>query len=276
MSIVGVSTALFAAITGLVQNDLKRVIAYSTCSQLGYMTFSCGLSTYQISYFRLLNHGCFKALLFLGAGALIRTAVNKQDIRFLGGIHLKLPLSYSFFIVGSLALIGFPFLSGFYSKDLIIEISFINHRLSGFYIYSIGVYTAFLTALYSTRLLYLVFLNIVCHSQHLFKNLKENGFAISLSLLVLSTSSVYNGFLASDLFLGMGSNYFSNIIFSSVNRFNLISSEFVSSSIKNLPFFLSCLAVFLVFFSSLKFSLSLSCLKRNRMFHTLHQFLFYR
>jgi len=92
------------------------------------MIFSCGLSTYQISYFRLLNHGCFKALLFLGAGALIRSFANKQDIRFLGGTYLKLPLSYSFFIVGSLALTGFPFLSGFYSKDLIIEVSFVNYH----------------------------------------------------------------------------------------------------------------------------------------------------
>jgi NADH-quinone oxidoreductase subunit L len=128
LSLIGVLTAFFAAITGLVQNDFKRVIAYSTCSQLGYMVFSCGLSTYQISYFHLLNHGCFKALLFLGAGALIHSFANKQDIRFLGAIHLKLPLSYSFFIIGSLALTGFPFLSGFYSKDLIIEVSFANYH----------------------------------------------------------------------------------------------------------------------------------------------------
>jgi len=126
LSILGVSTAFFAAITGLVQNDFKRIIAYSTCSQLGYMAFACGLSSYQVAYFHLLNHGCFKALLFLGAGAIIHTIVNKQDIRFLGNMISLLRLSYSLFIVGSLALAGFRFLAGFYSKDIIIEISSVN------------------------------------------------------------------------------------------------------------------------------------------------------
>jgi NADH-ubiquinone oxidoreductase chain 5 len=126
LSILGSTTAFFAALTGLVQNDFKRIIAYSTCSQLGYLVFSCGLSSYQIGYFHLLNHGFFKALLFLGAGAIIHTIGNKQDIRFQGNMLVKLPLSYAFFIIGSLSLAGFPFLSGFYSKDVIIEVSLVN------------------------------------------------------------------------------------------------------------------------------------------------------
>ena len=128
LSILGVSTAFFAGITALVQNDFKRVIAYSTCSQLGYMVFACGLSSYSVSFFRLLNRGCFKALLFLGAGATIHSINNKQEIRWLGSLFTSLPLSYAFFIVGSLALTGFPFLAGFYSKDIIIEISAVNYR----------------------------------------------------------------------------------------------------------------------------------------------------
>jgi len=158
ISLIGIFTALFSGLTALVQNDSKRIIAYSTCSQLGYMAFSCGLSQYHVSFFRLINHGCFKALLFLGIGSLIHNIDNKQDIRNLGNLIMVFPSNYSMFLIGSLTLAGIPFLSGFYSKDTIIEISFVNYSFHGFSIYFFSLFIAILTTIYSTRLIYLVYL----------------------------------------------------------------------------------------------------------------------
>jgi NADH-ubiquinone oxidoreductase chain 5 len=123
LTIFGSLTALFAAMTGTFQNDLKRVIAYSTCSQLGYMIFACGLSSYHVSIFHLANHAFFKALLFLSAGSVIHAVSDEQDMRRMGSLVLFLPITYSLMLAGSLALIGFPFLTGFYSKDFILELS---------------------------------------------------------------------------------------------------------------------------------------------------------
>jgi NADH-ubiquinone oxidoreductase chain 5 len=124
ITVVGASTAFFAATVGLVQNDLKKVIAYSTCSQLGYMIFACGLSNYSVGVFHLSNHAFFKALLFLGAGSVIHAIGDEQDMRKMGGLKKIIPFTYSIILIGSLALAGFPFLTGFYSKDLIFRIGF--------------------------------------------------------------------------------------------------------------------------------------------------------
>jgi len=131
INVVGAFTAFFAATTWLVQNDLKRVIAYSTCSQLGYMVFASGLSQYALGVFHLSNHAFFKALLFLGAGCIIHAMGDEQDLRKMGGLASLLPFTYSFMLVGSLALVGFPFLTGFYSKDAILEFSFSNFSVAG-------------------------------------------------------------------------------------------------------------------------------------------------
>jgi len=122
--IVGTITAFFAATVGVVQNDIKKVIAYSTCSQLGYMVFACGLSNYTASIFHLMNHAFFKALLFLSAGCVIHAMSDEQDFRKMGGIISKLPFTYSMMMIGSLSLMGFPFLTGFYSKDAILELAY--------------------------------------------------------------------------------------------------------------------------------------------------------
>ena len=121
--IFGSLTAFFAAMTGVFQHDLKKVIAYSTCSQLGYMVFSCGMSCYDVSLFHLTNHAFFKALLFLSAGSVIHAVSNEQDMRRMGSLMKFLPLTYALMLIGSLALIGFPFLTGFYSKDFILELT---------------------------------------------------------------------------------------------------------------------------------------------------------
>jgi NADH-ubiquinone oxidoreductase chain 5 len=129
--VFGALTAFFAATVGLVQNDLKRVIAYSTCSQLGYMVFACGLSSYDVSLFHLINHGFFKALLFLSAGAVIHAMADEQDMRRLGGLISSIPYTYTMILIGSLSLMGFPFLTGFYSKDAIIELAYANYTFDG-------------------------------------------------------------------------------------------------------------------------------------------------
>jgi NADH-ubiquinone oxidoreductase chain 5 len=124
ITIIGACTAFFAATIGLVQNDIKKVIAYSTCSQLGYMVFACGLSNYSVGLFHLMNHAFFKALLFLSAGCVIHAMADQQDMRRLGGLVKSIPFTYSMMLIGSLSLMGFPFLTGFYSKDAILELAY--------------------------------------------------------------------------------------------------------------------------------------------------------
>ena len=135
ITFMGALTAFFAATAGVVQNDLKKVIAYSTCSQLGYMVFSCGLSGYSVSLFHLANHAFFKALLFLSAGCVIHSLSDEQDMRRMGSLIKLLPLTYTLFLIGTLALIGFPFLTGFYSKDVILEIAYTKYDVSSLFSY---------------------------------------------------------------------------------------------------------------------------------------------
>jgi len=158
ITIVGSLTAFFASTVGIVQNDIKKVIAYSTCSQLGYMIFACGVSAYNTSFFHLINHAFFKALLFLGSGIIIHALNNEQDMRRMGSLIKLLPYTYAVMFIGSLALAGFPYLSGFYSKDNILESSYANYELHSLFAYILGSFSAFFTAFYSIRLLFLSFL----------------------------------------------------------------------------------------------------------------------
>ena len=157
VSLFGGLTAFFFSIVAVFQYDLKKVIAYSTCSQLGYMFFSCGLSNYQVSFFHLFNHAFFKALLFLSAGSIIHAFGDEQDMRSMGCLVNLLPFTYLCILVGFLSIIGFPFLTGFYSKDIILELAFSRLLVDGFFIYFLGIFTAFFTAIYSLRLLLFVF-----------------------------------------------------------------------------------------------------------------------
>ena len=172
---VGSCTAFFAATTGLFQNDLKRVIAYSTCSQLGYMIFACGLSSYEVGLFHLSNHAFFKALLFLGAGSIIHALSDEQDLRKMGGLKNILPFSYAIMLVGSLALIGFPFLAGFYSKDVILELSIAKYTIAGHFSFLLGTLAAFCTAFYSMRVLFLVFLSKPNGNKNIIVNAHEGS-----------------------------------------------------------------------------------------------------
>jgi NADH-quinone oxidoreductase subunit L len=157
ITIVGASTAIFAATVGMTQFDIKRVIAYSTCSQLGYMFFAAGVSAYPAAMFHLTTHAFFKALLFLGAGSVIHALSDEQDLRNMGGIWRKVPVTYTMMWVGSLALAGFPFFAGFYSKDMILEAAYGAHTGVGMIAFWLGCAAALLTAFYSWRLLILAF-----------------------------------------------------------------------------------------------------------------------
>ena len=153
ITLVGASTAFFAATCGLVQNDLKRIIAFSTISQLGYMVMAVGLSQYNVALMHVVNHAFFKALLFLGAGAVIHSFSDQQDVRRLGGLINFLPFTYTAMLVGTLSLLATPWLTGFYSKDLIIELAFAQYSFEGTFAFILGSLTAGLTAFYSFRLI---------------------------------------------------------------------------------------------------------------------------
>ncbi|CAM9108030.1 unnamed protein product [Sphacelaria rigidula] len=205
--LIGSATAFFASTTGLFQNDMKKVIAYSTCSQLGYMIFACGLSSYEVGLFHLSNHAFFKALLFLGAGSVIHALSDEQDMRKMGGVRRILPLSYSIMLIGSFALMGFPFLAGFFSKDVILEISYGTYTICGQFSYILGTLAAFATAFYSIRLLYLVFLANPNSNKNVIFNAHEGSIRMAFPLFILCILSIFVGYLTKDLFIGFGTDY---------------------------------------------------------------------
>lgn len=233
--LIGSGTAFFASTTGLFQNDMKKVIAYSTCSQLGYMIFACGLSSYEVGMFHLSNHAFFKALLFLGAGSVIHAFGDEQDMRKMGGLKNLLPFSYAIMLIGSLALIGFPFLAGFYSKDVILEISFASQTVSGHFAYILGTLAAFCTAFYSMRLLFLVFLSNPNGTKYATYHAHEGTWRLTLPLFLLAVLSILIGFLSKDLFIGFGTDFWGSSIFVLPNNYLLANVEFIDVYYKILP-----------------------------------------
>ncbi|MFN7401925.1 MAG: NADH-quinone oxidoreductase subunit L [Alphaproteobacteria bacterium] len=190
---VGAITAIFAASVALVQNDIKRVIAYSTCSQLGYMFFACGVSAYGAGIFHLFTHGFFKALLFLGAGSVIHAMSGEQDMRKMGGIWRKIPYTYAFMWIGSLALAGIPWFAGFFSKDMILESAFADGSVHGYIAYGLGVITAGLTAFYSWRLLFMTFHGAPRADHPTMEHLHESPPIMLLPLLPLAFGAIFMG-----------------------------------------------------------------------------------
>jgi NADH-ubiquinone oxidoreductase chain 5 len=235
MTFMGGLTAFMAATIGLVQNDLKKVIAYSTCSQLGYMVFACGLSQYYVSIFHLLNHGFFKALLFLSAGAIIHALNNEQDMRKMGGLINILPLTYSVMLIGSLSLMGFPFLTGFYSKDVILELAYANFSIKGHFVFWLGTISAAFTAFYSFRLIYLVFLNNTKLYKINYINAHDVSILTSIPLIILAFGSIFIGYIFKDMMIGFGTPFWGNAIFLLPKNNSNVDSEFLPSSIKLLP-----------------------------------------
>ena len=212
---VGMSTAFFAATVALVQNDIKKIIAYSTCSQLGYMFFAAGVGAYNVAMFHLFTHAFFKALLFLGSGSVIHAFKDEQNINNMGGVWKKLPYTYAMMIIGTLALTGFPFLSGFYSKDAIIEFAYLRGNTTGYYAAGIGIFTAFLTSIYSWRLIFKTF-----HGSYNNKIVKidethESPIVMLVPLALLSIGAIFAGLFFKELFIGpVGSaNFWGDSIF---------------------------------------------------------------
>lgn len=266
ITFVGATTAFFSATVGLVQNDIKKVIAYSTCSQLGYMVFACGLSNYHVSFFHLSNHAFFKALLFLSAGAIIHSLSNEQDMRKFGSLTSLLPFTSVMLLIGSLSLMGFPFLTGFYSKDLILELALTKYTLEGSFAYCLGLITAFFTSFYSFRVFYMTFIYKNNSFRTIMSHVHELPLKMAISLMVLSLGSIFLGYLAKDLFVGLGTDFWNHSIFILPQNNNQLDAEFFglpnlslsetqqyfnstypSRWIKLLPFFSSIVAVFLVF-----------------------------
>lgn len=248
MVIFGSITAFFASIVGVFQNDLKKIIAYSTCSQLGYMIFCCGISSYAVSIFHLTNHAFFKALLFLSAGSIIHAVSDEQDIRKMGSLIRFLPLTYSVTLVGSLALAGFPFLTGFYSKDFILELTQVLRNINLNLVYGsfacwLGSLSVFFTAFYSFRLIYLTFINNSNVLRITYSKIYESSFCITVPLLILAVGSIFIGFFIKDFFIGVGTNFWGSSIFTLSQHLLFIEAEFLPIYLKWLPFLLSSFGI---------------------------------
>ena len=215
ITIVGMATAFFAASVALVQTDIKKIIAYSTCSQLGYMFFAAGVGAYNVAMFHLFTHAFFKALLFLGSGSVIHSFKDEQNINLMGGVWKKLPYTWVLMIIGTLALTGFPFLSGFYSKDAIIEFAYLRGNTAGYFAAGIGMFTALLTSIYSWRLLFKTFHGNYNNKKLNISSMHESPMVMIIPLIILAIGAIFSGFLFKDLFIGIesSSNFWKNSIF---------------------------------------------------------------
>ena len=269
---IGSCTATFAASTGLLQNDMKKVIAYSTCSQLGYMVFAAGMSSYDVSVFHLSNHAFFKALLFLAAGSVIHGVGDEQDMRKMGGLKRLLPFSYSVILIGSLALIGFPFLAGFYSKDVILEAAAAKPQAISLFCFYLGTLSAFFTAFYSTRLLFLVFLAEPNGDKFTIFNAHEPSWRMGLPLFLLSIFSVTVGFFTQDFFVGLGSDFWDYAICIYPENYALRDIEFISTSTKLTPLVFTLLGTFLSYYIYAYILDDLFEVKKNPTYRKFHNF----
>ncbi len=215
ITIVGMSTAFFAATVALAQDDIKKIIAYSTCSQLGYMFFAAGVGAYNVAMFHLFTHAFFKALLFLGSGSVIHSFKDEQNINLMGGVWKKLPYTWVLMIIGTLALTGFPLLSGFYSKDAIIEFAYLRGNTAGYFAAGIGVFTALLTSIYSWRLMFKTFHGEYNNKKLNISSIHESPMVMIIPLTILAIGAIFSGFLFKDLFIGIesSSNFWKNSIF---------------------------------------------------------------
>ena len=249
---LGAITTVFSSLIGLFQQDIKKVIAYSTMSQLGMMIIGIGLSSYNIALFHLVNHAFYKALLFLGAGAVIHSVSDNQDFRKYGGLRPFLPLTYSVMLIASLSLVAIPFMTGFYSKDLILESAYGQYYLSSTIVYFIATIGAMFTTLYSAKVLYLTFLTNPNGPLVNYKHAHEGDLFLNTPLIILAIFSIFFGFITKDIFIGLGTGFFSdNSLFIHPMHEILLDTEFaVPVLFKLLPFFFTVsLSVLSILFS---------------------------
>ena len=273
ITIVGALTAIFAATVGMTQFDIKRVIAYSTCSQLGYMFFAAGVSAYPAAMFHLTTHAFFKALLFLGAGSVIHALSDEQDLRNMGGIRKHVPVTYAMMWIGSLALAGFPFFAGFYSKDMILEAAFAAHTGVGQMAFWLGCLAALLTAFYSWRLLILAFHGTPRASAEVMSHVHESPKVMLLPLVPLALGAIFAGFLGYELFVGHDmAQFWGDSIFILPTHQAMENAHHVPTWVKLLPIFLATAGVVMAYVAY-TFVPSLPG-KVSSMFAPLHKFFF--
>ena len=248
---IGAITTVFSSLIGLFQQDIKKVIAYSTMSQLGMMVIAIGLSSYNIALFHLVNHAFYKGLLFLGAGAVIHAVADNQDFRKYGGLRPFLPLTYSVMLIASLSLVAFPFMTGFYSKDFILESAYGKFYFSSIVVYYVATIGAMFTTLYSVKVLYLTFLTNPNGPFINYKQAHEGDIYMSLPLIILAIFSIFFGYITKDIFIGLGSDFFAdNSLFIHPSHEIILNTEFAVPTIfKLLPLIftiiLSTLAIIL-------------------------------
>jgi NADH-quinone oxidoreductase subunit L len=204
---IGASTAFFAATVGLVQNDIKRIIAYSTCSQLGYMFVAMGAGAYSVGMFHLFTHAFFKALLFLGSGSVIMAMHHEQDIRYMGGLKDRIPFTYAMMVIGTLALTGFPLTAGYFSKDAVIEAAYVAHNPMALYAFICTVAAAAMTSFYSWRLIFKTF-HGAPHDRHHYEGARESPKVVLIPLALLAIGSIFAGYPFADIFSGHGVEHF--------------------------------------------------------------------
>jgi NADH-ubiquinone oxidoreductase chain 5 len=282
---LGAITTLFSSLIGLFQQDIKKVIAYSTMSQLGMMVIAVGLSSYNVALFHLVNHAFYKALLFLGAGSVIHAVADNQDFRKYGGLRSYLPLTYSVMLIASLSLVAFPFMTGFYSKDFILESAYGQFYYSGIVVYFVAIIGAMFTTLYSIKVLYLTFLTnpngpfvnykfIKDLTLNKFHNNEDNLF-MSLPLIILAIFSIFFGFITKDIFLGLGSAFFlDNSLFIHPIHEIMLDTEFaVNIMFKLLPVIFTISLSFLAIFISEFFPNIIIRFKLSRLGYNIYGFL---
>ena len=212
VTIVGMLTAFFAATVALVQNDIKKIIAYSTCSQLGFMFLATGVGAYHVAIFHLFTHAFFKALLFLGSGCVIHSFNEEQDIRLMGGVWKKIPYTYALMVIGTLALTGFPFLSGYFSKEAIIEFAYFKGGAMGYLASMVGIFTAFLTAIYSWRLIFKTFHGKYNNKDKNLSSIQESSLTMLIPSCILAVGAIFTGVLFKKIFIGNETNFWENSI----------------------------------------------------------------
>nr|YP_009370749.1 NADH dehydrogenase subunit 5 [Eukaryota sp. BB2]AQL10475.1 NADH dehydrogenase subunit 5 [Eukaryota sp. BB2] len=278
--LIGSVTAFFSSTTGVFQNDLKKIIAYSTCSQIGYMIFACGYSGYAISMFHLSNHAFFKALLFLTAGSIIHSFLNDQDIRKMGGLLKILPISYICLFIGSLSLIGFPYTTGFYSKDILLEVSYLIfkefHYLDSYsmlfihILYWLSLHSIVFTCIYSIRVLVLTFYNYYNGFLSFLGQIHDVPYIMMFPLIFLSFASIFVGFLSKDMMVGYGSDFWGNSFY----IIHYLDYEFNDKVYKLLPLIVSMYSVLIasICYTSFNLQFRLYQLKLHSIYYYVQLF----
>ncbi len=252
VTVVGAMTAFVAATIGLTQFDIKRVIAYSTMSQLGYMFFALGVSAYGAAIFHLMTHAFFKALLFLGAGSVIHALHDEQDMRNMGGVKWKIPATYVLMWIGSLALAGIPFFAGYYSKDIVLEAAWADHTWFGDFAYWMGIAAALMTAFYSGRLLFMTFHGKPRMDQKTFDHAHESPPIMLTPLIILGVGALFSGAAFYEMFVGHHQFWHGSILVLPDND-TVAAAHHVPTWVKKLPMVMGILGLVLAFFMYVKF-----------------------